>query len=125
MTPQDVQLRANFAQAAAAEMSRLYGAAQSQGEAGRAAQFLINPQTDDHDAVVAKLKGAQAYAQDAAKRWGTAVTKSVSERTGLPPGGVPPKAEGGTPRVTTNEEYRALPSGTTFVDPKGKTRTKP
>ena len=35
------------------------------------------------------------------------------------------KKKKGTPRVTTDAEYDALPSGTVFIDPNGKKRTKP
>ena len=31
----------------------------------------------------------------------------------------------GAPRITTDAEFEALPSGTEFVDPKGVTRKKP
>jgi hypothetical protein len=31
----------------------------------------------------------------------------------------------GEPRITTDEEYDALPSGTVFIDPTGTRRTKP
>ena len=36
-----------------------------------------------------------------------------------------PAAAGSLPRINNDAEYNALPSGTTFIDPNGKTRKKP
>jgi hypothetical protein len=46
--------------------------------------------------------------------------------SGKPPTSTAPKAgEASKPRIKSNEEFRALPSGTVFIDPNGVTRTKP
>jgi hypothetical protein len=89
MTPDAKALRVNFVRDAAMEMSRLYGAAQSQGEAHRAQGFLINPDKDDIELVMQKLQGARAYADDARSRWGQAANRAVAERTGLQPPAAP------------------------------------
>jgi hypothetical protein len=91
MSESDKALRANFASQAAAEMSRLYGAAQSQGEASRAAEFLIN-KDDSVETVMTKLKGGMDYAREAQARWGSAVNKGVQARTGIGAAPAPAKA---------------------------------
>jgi hypothetical protein len=84
MSESDRALRANFATQAAAEMSRLYGAAQSQGEAGRAANFLVDVQKDDIETIRRKLEGGRDYAREQQAQWGGAVNKAVQSRMGGP-----------------------------------------
>jgi len=102
MTPEAKALRSNFAEDAAKEMNRLYGAAQSAGEAARAQQFIIYPQTDDLADVITKLEGGRAYAADARKRWGKAVGQGVTARTGIAPEASAPAALPAKPKFAIN-----------------------
>jgi len=38
---------------------------------------------------------------------------------------VTPEASGGVPRITTQAQYNALPSGATYIGPNGQTARKP
>ena len=52
-------------------------------------------------------------------------TGEMQQPDGQAPGREPPKAAGGVPTVSSDADYHALPSGSVFIDPNGKRRTKP
>lgn len=76
-----LKLRADVLRQAAMEISDIYGAAQSVGEAARAATFI--PSAEDPPAIVIeKLKAARDYARGNANSFGGAVNQAARARTG-------------------------------------------
>jgi hypothetical protein len=108
--PESMQLRAKLLKDAAEEMNRLFGAAQSVGEASRASEFLI--QTGDNEATILnKLKGARSYADELKSKFGPAFIRAANQQL-----------TGGSSATTTS----ALPNATgaarsPFKDPNNPT----
>jgi hypothetical protein len=75
--PESMQLRAKLLKDASEEMSRLFGAAQSVGEANRASEFLIQ-QGDNAETILNKLKGARDYADTLKSKFGPAFTRAAN-----------------------------------------------
>jgi hypothetical protein len=65
MTPEDREARATILRESAIELNRLYGAAQSAGEAKRAQSFIPDG-NDDLSTVLIKLKAARDWGREAA-----------------------------------------------------------
>jgi hypothetical protein len=83
-----LKLRADVLRQAAMEISDIYGAAQSVGEAARAATFI--PAAEDPPQIVMeKLKAARDYARSNAQAFGGAINDAARNRSGgsQPPGG--------------------------------------
>lgn len=83
LKPETLKLRADVLRQAAMEISDIYGAAQSVGEAARAAQFIPNRE-DPPDVVIAKLRAARDYAKANAAALGGAAVSAAQQRTGQP-----------------------------------------
>jgi len=97
------------------------GAAQSAQELARLRSFLP-AETDNSEQVVSKLKAFEKFLAE--KERGTTPQKPAEKK----PGGVPKKPGDSSQKMATvanDDDYAALPSGTTFVGPDGKTRRKP
>jgi hypothetical protein len=113
--PENMALRARILKDASEEMSRLFGAAQSLGEAERASEFLITP-TDGPQTILNKLEGGRAYAVEIQSRYGPAFIAAANRQlsggsAATPQNAAPPSA---LPRATGN---RPSP----FKDPKNPT----
>ena len=52
-------------------------------------------------------------------------TGEMQQPDGQAPSREPPRSASGPPTVSSDADYHALPSGTVFLDPNGKRRTKP
>lgn len=78
-----LKLRADVLRQAAMEISDIYGAAQSIGEAARAATFIPNPE-DPPEVVIGKLRAARDYARSNASALGSAVNRAATQRSGNP-----------------------------------------
>jgi hypothetical protein len=76
-----MKVRADVLRQAAMEISDIYGAAQSVGEAARAATFIPAAE-DGPEAVIQKLKAARDYARSNANSFGGAVNQAARARTG-------------------------------------------
>jgi hypothetical protein len=76
-----LKLRADVLRQAAMEISDIYGAAQSVGEAARAATFIPAAE-DPPQIVIEKLKAARDYARNNAKSLGGAVNQAARDRSG-------------------------------------------
>ena len=77
-----LKLRADVLRQAAMEISDIYGAAQSVGEAARAATFI--PAAEDPPQIVMeKLKAARDYARSNARSLGGAVNQAARDRSGV------------------------------------------
>jgi len=87
-----LKLRADVLRQAAMEISDIYGAAQSIGEAARAATFIPSPE-DPPEVVIGKLRAARDYARANAAALGGAANKAAGQRTGV--SNNPPSAAGG------------------------------
>lgn len=83
-----LKLRADVLRQAAMEISDIYGAAQSVGEAARAATFIPAAE-DPPEIVMEKLKAARDYARSNAQSFGGAINDAARNRSGgsQPPGG--------------------------------------
>lgn len=86
------------------------GAAQSAQELARLRSFLP-AETDTSDQIVSKFEGFKQYLDD--------------KERGTRPQPAPPAGGPRVPKISSDSEYYALPSGSTFVGPDGKTRRKP
>lgn len=86
-----LKLRSDVLRQAAMEISDIYGAAQSVGEAARAATFIPAAE-DPPEIVMEKLKAARDYARSNAKAFGGAVNQAARDRSG---GGAQPPGAGG------------------------------
>jgi hypothetical protein len=92
-----LKLRADVLRQAAMEISDIYGAAQSVGEAARAATFI--PASEDPPQIVMeKLKAARDYARSNAQAFGGAINDAARNRSG---GSQPPGGSGG---LSANEQ---------------------
>lgn len=92
--PENVlQTRTNIMRDAAREMSELYGAAQSLGEAERAKAFIPTA-TDPADVVISKLKSMRDLVQSASEQYGQGMVNMAKKRSGQltnqPQVGAPP-----------------------------------
>lgn len=92
------------------------GAAQSAQELARLRSFLP-AETDNAEQITDKLESFKGYLADLgngyqAGRYQPQQPKAMTQNKGVA-------------RVTSDAEYEALPSGSTFVGPDGKTRRKP
>lgn len=85
-----LKLRADVLRQAAMEISDIYGAAQSVGEAARAATFIPAAE-DPPEIVMEKLKAARDYARSNANSLGGAVNQAARDRSG----GAQPSGGGG------------------------------
>lgn len=86
-----LKLRSDVLRQAAMEISDIYGAAQSVGEAARAATFIPAAE-DPPEIVMEKLKAARDYARSNAKAFGGAINQAARDRSG---GGAQPPGSGG------------------------------
>ena len=82
------------------------------------------PQPGDSQEVIAQKRQARRRALAAIKA-GLPPSAIVAQERALQESGGALPPEGGPARVTSDAEYDALPSGTVFVGPDGKTRRKP
>lgn len=80
------------------------------------------PQPGDGPEVLEAKRAARQRAV-AAINAGMSPAQIIAAETALGAGATP--AQGGPVRISSDAEYEALPSGTTFVGPDGKTRRKP
>jgi len=76
-----LKLRSDVLRQAAMEISDIYGAAQSVGEAARAATFIPAAE-DPPEIVMEKLKAARDYARSNARALGGAVNQAARDRSG-------------------------------------------
>ena len=67
LTPEARDARIAVMKEAAILINKIYGAALSRGESGRANTWAVAPD-DDYDSTMAKLVGAKAYASELAGR---------------------------------------------------------
>lgn len=81
------------------------------------------PQPGDGPQVLEAKRAARSRAI-AAIEAGMSPAQMIAQEKGLTAAGSPPPA-GGTVTIASDAEYDALPSGTMFVGPDGKTRRKP
>jgi hypothetical protein len=114
-TPENMALRARIMKDSAEEMSRLFGAAQSLGEAARASEFLIT-EKDNPQTILNKLEGARKFAIELQSKYGPAFIAAANRQlsggsAATPQTAAPPSA---LPMATGN---RPSP----FKDPKNPT----
>lgn len=92
---------------------------------------MFLPQVGDGEAVLRQKKAARTRAVNAIKAGMNADQILATERalanspSASGSGSPSPAAQSGPAQITSDADYDALPSGTTFIGPDGKTRRKP
>jgi hypothetical protein len=114
-TPENMALRARIMKDSAEEMSRLFGAAQSLGEAARASEFLIT-EKDGPQTILNKLEGARKFAVELQSKYGPAFIAAANRQLS---GG-----SAATPQTAAPPSALPLANGnrpSPFKDPKNPT----
>jgi len=126
-TPEQVEARRAVFSDAYAKIKEMAGTAMTETESNRLREFLPNG-NDTPENIVAKLRGAQeeALRQKALvrDRYLPGFPDTAAPAPGAAGSAPAPVGAAGPTQIKTRADYDALPSGTTYVDPNGVTRTK-